>query len=111
MEIGVVQIIAVIGSVFSFLSTLIVGALAYFMKRTLDSYQKADEKNAADIKEVDKKHTEEVEKLKTQINELKSDLPLVYVLREDFIRTLNNVDKQMSDINVKLDKILQAKIT
>ena len=111
MEIGVVQIIAVIGSVFSFLSTLIVGALAYFMKRTLDSYQKADEMNAADIKEVDKKHTEEVEKLKTQINELKSDLPLVYVLREDFIRTLNNVDKQMSDINVKLDKILQAKIT
>ena len=107
MEIGVVQIIAVIGSVFSFLSTLIVGALAYFMKRTLDSYQKADEKNAADIKEVDKKQTEEVEKLKTQIN----DLPLVYVLREDFIRTLNNVDKQMSDMNGKLDKILQAKIT
>ena len=99
MEIGVVQIIAVIGSVFSFLSTLIVG------------YQKADEKNAADIKEVDKKQTEEVEKLKTQINELKSDLPLVYVLREDFIRTLNNVDKQMSDMNGKLDKILQAKIT
>ena len=88
MEIGVVQIIAVIGSVFSFLSTLIVGSLAFFMKRTLDS-----------------------EKLKTQINELKSDLPLVYVLREDFIRTLNNVDKQMSDMNVKLDKILQAKIT
>nr|DAF18018.1 MAG TPA: hypothetical protein [Caudoviricetes sp.] len=111
MEIGVVQIIAVIGSVFSFLSTLIVGSLAFFMKRTLDSYQKADEKNAADIKEVDKKQTEEVEKLKTQINELKSDLPLVYVLREDFIRTLNNVDKQMSDMNVKLDKILQAKIT
>ena len=111
MEIGVVQIIAVIGSVFSFLSTLIVGALAYFMKRTLDSYQKADEKNAADIKEVDKKQTEEVEKLKTQINELKSDLPHVYVLREDFIRTLNNVDKQMSDMNGKLDKILQAKIT
>ena len=96
MEIGVVQIIAVIGSVFSFLSTLIVGSLAFFMKRTLDSYQKADEKNAADIKEVDKKQTEEVEQLKTQINELKSDLPLVYVLREDFIRTLNNVDKQMS---------------
>ena len=111
MEIGVVQIIAVIGSVFSFLSTLIVGSLAFFLKRTLDSYQKADEKNAADIKEVDKKQTEEVEKLKTQINELKSDLPLVYVLREDFIRTLNNVDKQMSDMNVKLDKILQAKIT
>ena len=57
MEIGVVQIIAVIGSVFSFLSTLIVGSLAFFMKRTLDSYQKADEKNAADIKEVDKKQT------------------------------------------------------
>lgn len=111
MEIGVVQIIAVIGSVFSFLSTLIVGALAYFMKRTLDGYQKADEKNAAEIKEIDKKQTEEVERLKTQLNELKSDLPLVYVLREDFIRTLNNVDKQMSDMNGKLDKILQAKIT
>jgi phage-related protein len=63
----------------------------------------------ADMKEAIKKNTDDIEKVKKELSELKSDLPLVYVLREDFIRTLNNVDKQMGDMNGKLDRILQGK--
>ena len=67
-------------------------------------------KNAiTDMKEAIKKNANDIEKVKTELSELKSDLPLVYVLREDFIRTLNNVDKQMGDVNVKLDRILQIR--
>lgn len=68
-------------------------------------------KNAiSDMKDAIKKNSVDIEKVKTELSELKSDLPLVYVLREDFIRTLNNVDKQMGDMNGKLDKILQFKV-
>lgn len=90
MEIGVLQIIAIIGSACSMLCTIVVGALAFFMKRTLTSLEEADRKNAA-----------EIEKVKTDLNDLKSDLPLIYALREDFIRVIGNFEG-------KIDQLIRA---
>ena len=83
-----VQITALIGAVASLVCTLVVGALTFFLKKTLSSLEKADERNAAKIAEVEK-----------DLNDLKADLPLIYVTREDFIRVSNNIDH-------KLDKLL-----
>ena len=83
-----VQITALIGAVASLVCTLVVGALAFFLKKTLSSLEKADERNAAKIAEVEK-----------DLNDLKADLPLIYVTREDFIRVSNNIDN-------KLDRLL-----
>ena len=83
-----VQITALIGATASLVCTLIVGALTFFLKKTLTSLEKADERNAAKIAEVEK-----------DLNDLKADLPLIYVTREDFIRVSNNIDK-------KLDRLL-----
>ena len=85
-----VQITALIGAVASLLCPLVVGALTFF-KKTLSSLEKADEKNAAKIAEVEDK-----------LNDLKADLPLVYVTREDYIRVMNRVEE-------KLDKILYSR--
>jgi len=76
--------------------TLIIGIAVWGIKNAIVDLKDAIKKNAGDI-----------EKVAKELSELKSDLPLVYVLREDFIRTLNNVDKQMGDMNCKLDRILQ----
>lgn len=86
-----VQITALIGAAASLLCTLVVGALTFFLKKTLSSLEKADEKNAAKIAEVEDK-----------LNDLKADLPLVYVTREDYIRVMNRVEE-------KLDKILYSR--
>ena len=83
-----VQITALIGAVASLLCTLVVGALTFFLKKTLSSLEKADEKNAA-----------EIAKVAQDLNDLKADLPLIYVTREDFIRVSNNIDN-------KLDRLL-----
>ena len=83
-----VQITALIGATASLVCTLIVGALTFFLKKTLSSLEKADERNAAKIAEVEK-----------DLNDLKADLPLIYVTREDFIRVSNNIDN-------KLDRLL-----
>ena len=104
------QITALIGAAASLLCTLVVGALTYFVKQTLNDFRKADERNAQKLAEVDErcaqrvaeldqKHAANYKELTQQISDLKSDLPLVYVLREDFIRSMNNVDG-------KLDKII-----
>ncbi len=102
----VVQITAVIGAAASLLCTLVVGALAYFIKKTLVSLEDADKKNAADIREEERKREQDVKDLATQLNDLKSDMPLVYTLREDFIRSMNSVDHNISGLDQKLDRVL-----
>lgn len=79
-------------------TTIVLGLVSWSIKSAI-----------SDIKDALKKNSDEIEKVKKELSELKSDLPFVYVLREDFIRSLNNVDKSMSDMNGKLDRILQQK--
>lgn len=81
------QVATIICGVGSLLCTIIMGVLAFFIKRTLTQLENADKKNASDIKDLER-----------QFNGLKSDLPLVYVLREDFIRAMNGVDYKLGQI-------------
>lgn len=92
---GVTEITAIIGAGASLLCTLVVGALTFFIKKTLDNLEKADKTNADKISDVEDKISEVEEK----INDLKADLPLLYVTREDFIRIMNRVED-------KLDRLL-----
>lgn len=45
------QITALIGAAASLLCTLVVGALTYFVKQTLNDFRKADERNAQKLAE------------------------------------------------------------
>ena len=83
----VVQITAVIGAAASLLCTLVVGALTYFIKKTLAGLESADKQNA-----------EHIERVEEKLNDLKSDLPLVYVTREDYIRTMNRIEDKLDQI-------------
>jgi septation ring formation regulator EzrA len=80
------------------ITTLVIAVVGYFFKGTLTELKEGIKQNAGDIKEV-----------KAELNDLKSDLPFIYVLREDFIRTLNNVDSKMNNIDGKIDKLLEIK--
>ena len=83
----VVQITAVIGAAASLLCTLVVGALTYFIKKTL-----------AGLESADKQIAEHIERVEEKLNDLKSDLPLVYVTREDYIRTMNRIEDKLDQI-------------
>lgn len=103
--------------VFQTVLSVFVGIVGWSIKNTLGTIREDINKNADDVKRLDEKQTSAVEKLdvkqtaaidqvKTDLNNLKSDLPFVYVTREDYIRTMNNVDKQMTTIDGKLDRLL-----
>ena len=79
-------------------ATLVFGALTFFIKRSLDKIEKSIETNEKKIIETNKENDEKFEKITEIINKLKEDLPKEYVLRDDFIRAISN-------INQKLDKI------
>jgi hypothetical protein len=86
----------------SLLCTLVVGALTFFIKKTLATLEEADKRNAAQIAEAKKEAAEKIAKVEEKLNDLKADLPLVYVTREDYIRVMNRVED-------KLDQILYGK--
>ncbi len=73
---------------FQTIITVMIGAVGWGIKNAIDELKNANKDNKTEIAEV-----------KRDLADLKSDLPLVYVLREDFIRIMNNVD-------TKLDKII-----
>lgn len=81
--------------IFQTIITAIVGIAAWGVKNafselkvTITELKAADDKNAVDIAKVAK-----------DLSDLKGDLPLIYVTREDFIRVSDNIDR-------KLDKLL-----
>lgn len=83
----VAQITAVIGAAASILCTVVVGTLTFFLKKTLTGLEEADKKNAAQIEKVEEK-----------LNDLKADLPLIYVTREDYIRIMNRVEDKLDQL-------------
>ena len=81
--------------VFQTVITAIIGVAAWGVKNAIGEMKAA----VSELKEADKKNAEEIAAVRTELGELKADLPLVYTTREDFIRVSNNIDS-------KLDKLL-----
>lgn len=82
---------AIIMFVFQTVITLMIGAVGWGIKNAL-----------SDLKNTDKKNSEKIAEVEEKVNDLKADLPLIYVTREDYIRIMNRVED-------KLDKILYGK--
>lgn len=90
-------------------TALAIGTIGFFLKGTMGDIKEGIKKNDLKVKEIEVKLSSDIKSLQDEINDLKSDLPFVYTLREDFIRSLNNVDTKMSNIDNKIDKLLQFK--
>jgi hypothetical protein len=87
-------------------TTLAIGAIGFFLKGTMADIKEGIQKNDLKLKELEVKLSSKIDQAEKDLNDLKSDLPLIYVLREDFIRSLNNVDTKMGNIDNKIDKLL-----
>lgn len=91
-----------------------VGIIAYFVKKTMNNIENALTKNEKTMKEqsealnkrinqVEENTASDVAAVRKELNDLKTDLPFVYTLREDFIRTMNTVETNMSKIENKIE--------
>lgn len=78
--------------------TLLIGALGYFLKRHIDGVggQITDLKKSV---EANKRDTDaRIAGLERQLNDYIREMPYQYVLREDFIRSISNMDTKLSKI-------------
>lgn len=99
--------------IFQTFVTLGIGTIAYFMKRLMDESKSTDEALVRKLDETHKKIEQERKEslnrdndLARQLNDLKAEMPMVYVLREDWIRVSNATDEKISKMDSKVDKIL-----
>lgn len=81
--------------VFQTIITAIIGVASWGVKNAITEIKSAMSK----LETRDKENADEIAKVARDLNDLKADLPLIYVTREDFIRVSNNIDH-------KLDKLL-----
>ena len=81
--------------VFQTIITAIIGVAAWGVKNAIGEIKAAISK----LETSDKENAAEIAKVRGELNDLKADLPLIYVTREEFIRVSNNIDH-------KLDKLL-----
>ena len=81
--------------VFQTVITAIIGIASWGGKNAIGEIKAAISK----LETSDKENAAEIAKVRGELNDLKADLPLIYVTREDFIRVSNNIDH-------KLDKLL-----
>ena len=81
--------------VFQTVITAIIGVAAWGVKNAIGEMKAA----VSELKAADKKNADEIAAVRTELGDLKADLPLIYTTREDFIRVSNNIDQ-------KLDKLL-----
>ena len=75
-------------------TTVGIGIIGYFIRDNSSKTQKMIDQANNKIDQTDGK----LEKLEQKFNDFKSDLPKEFVMKDDFIRAMTNVDK-------KLDKI------
>lgn len=75
--------------------TAIIGVASWGVKNAIGEMKSAITK----LEAADKKNADDIAAVRSELGDLKADLPLVYVVREDFIRVSNNIDS-------KLDKLL-----
>ena len=82
-----------IESIWNLLLTLGVGAIAYMLKDWKSSVEKKLEKDE-----------NRLDKLEEKIANLRAELPIVYVSRDDFLRGMSNIDNRL---DVGLRNILE----
>lgn len=73
-----------------------VGVIGFFLKTTMSEIKLKLKDNEAHIQKVEE-----------NLNNLKSDLPFIYTTREDHAAAMNAVDRKVTDMDKKLDRLLE----
>jgi len=82
-----------------------IGIVGHFLKTTVAELKEQIKANSQKVSDVEGKLNGKLDVLEKELDDLKSDLPFIYVTREDFIRTMNNVGTNFDKVGEKLDKI------
>lgn len=79
------------------------------MKEELRSeIQSNNDKVNERIDHLEEKTMKDITELRQSMNDMKGDLPTMFVQRDDFYRYMNNMEANIKDTNAKVEKILMV---
>ena len=98
-------------------ASVIIGVLVYLAKMMINDIKSSisgfgDRLDTAmksfdeRIDKVEEKHEKDMKQVQAELNNIKSDLPLSFVLREDYFRVMNGVEGMMNSMDEKLNRLL-----
>lgn len=74
--------------------------------RIQEKIEQNDQKVNERIDRLEQKNDEDLQRIRDEVSQMKADLPIVYVLREDYIRVADNMEKNMKELGRKIDMLL-----
>lgn len=77
-----------------------VGAIGWFIKQTVAQARATQEKHEKQLAELEDKQEKRVRDIEDKLEQL----PYLYVLRDDFIRAVANIDSSITRLGDKLDQ-------
>ena len=80
--------------VFQTAITLIIGIASWGVKNAISEIKGSITK----LEATDKENKDEISAVRAELSDLKADLPLIYVTREDYIRTMNRIEDKLDQI-------------
>lgn len=97
----------IISFILQLILTSVFGFIAKSIDRTVKQLKVDILENKHRIEKTEEKQSQQMEKMRQEFAALKSDLPLVYTLREDYIRVQQSQEKQINTLIDKVDKIAE----
>lgn len=92
-----------VAEIISIVVTATMGLLVWSLQRNVAHMDNAIKSLTGSVTTLREK---DIKALEQKYNDLRADLPLLFVPREDFIRTMNAVDSKLDKQDSKLDKLL-----
>ena len=98
-------------------ASVIIGVLVYLAKMMINDIKSSisgfgDRLDTAmksfdeRIDKVEEKHEKDMKQVQAELNNIKSDLPMTFVLREDYFRVMNGGEGKMNSMDEKLNRLL-----
>lgn len=95
----------IVPTVMSILSTVIIALVGWgyrsdraAIKKEIEQNSKDIAKNAQSIEKVASRYDDRMNKIEGNFNDLKSGMPLVYVLREDYVAQMNRFEDKLNQL-------------
>lgn len=82
-----------INTILQLITVTIIGIIGYFIKDKVKSLQ-----------EKDKKNEESINSLQKELIDFQKEMPFRYVTRDEFIRSITNIDSKLDKIYEKLSQ-------
>ncbi len=99
---------AVILQILSILLTIcLIPLIKWLIGREVKRFEERDAENKKQLEDLKCQVNQKFDKIKDDMNDMKNDMPFIYTTREDFIRSIDSVERTTATTGQTVNKIYE----